>query len=155
MKAKTALILIVVVAFAAGLYAQAAVATPSVGVTREDVGRATIAKRSPISAQLGSDVVVQHLTVAPGGSSGWHSHPGAAVVLVQSGTFNLYRDVRNRCRHHVFVAGSGFVERAGEVHLGRNESTTTPVEIIVTYFNVPAGTDAVRIDEPDPGVCHL
>ena len=55
----------------------------------------------------------------------------------------------------VFVAGSSFVERAGQVHLGRNESTTTPVEIIVSYFNVPAGTDAVRIDEPDPGVCHF
>jgi quercetin dioxygenase-like cupin family protein len=155
MKAKTALILVVVVAFAAALYAQGAMATPSEGVTREDVGKATIAQRAPISAKLGSDVVVQHLTVAPGGSSGWHSHPGAAVALVQSGTFNLYRDVRNRCRHSVFVAGSGFVEPAGQVHLARNESATTPVEIIVTYFNVPAGTGAVRIDEPDPGVCHL
>jgi quercetin dioxygenase-like cupin family protein len=64
---------------------------------------------------------MQHVTVAPGGTTGWHSHPGAAVILVKSATFNLYRDVDNHCRHNVFVAGSGFVERAGQVHIGRNE----------------------------------
>jgi quercetin dioxygenase-like cupin family protein len=155
MKAKTALILIVVVAFAAGLYAaQAAMATPPSGLTREVLAQSTIALRSRISAKVGSDVVVQHVTVAPGGTTGWHSHPGAAVILVKSGTFNLYRDVHNRCRHNVFVAGSGFVERAGQVHIGRNESTTTPVDIIATYFNVPVGGSVV-IDQPDPGVCHF
>jgi hypothetical protein len=78
----------------------------------------------------------------------------ADVILVTSGTFNLYRDVDGRCRHRVFAAGSGFVERAGQVHIGRNQSTTTPVEIIATYFNVPADGSVV-IDQPDPGVCHF
>ena len=127
MKAKTAVILIVVVAFAAGLWAQAAMATPPVGQTRELLAESTIALRHRISAPVGTDVVVTHITFAPGGTTGWHSHPGATVVLVKSGIFNLYRDVNGRCRHSVFVAGSGFVEGPGEVHIGRNESATTPL----------------------------
>jgi quercetin dioxygenase-like cupin family protein len=155
MKAKPALILVLLMVLVTALYAQAAMATPPSGITREVLAESTIALRAPVSAQLGSDVVVQHVTIAPGGTTGWHSHPGAAVILVKSGIFNLYRDVNDRCRHNVFVAGSGFVERAGQVHIGRNESATTPVEIYATYFNVPAGTGSVVIDQPDPGVCHF
>ena len=155
MKAKTAGILIVVVAFAAGLWAQAAMATPPVDQTRDVLAQSTIALRHRISAPVGTDVVVTHITFAPGGTTGWHSHPGATVVLVKSEIFNLYRDVNGRCRHRVFVAGSGFVEGPGEVHIGRNESATTPLDVIVTNFNVPAGTGATRIDEDDPGVCHF
>ena len=155
MKAKTAVILIVVVAFAAGLWAQAAVATPPVDQTREVLAESTIALRHRISAPVGTDVVVTHITFAPGGTTGWHSHPGATVVLVKSGIFNLYRDVNGRCRHSVFVAGSGFVEGPGEVHIGRNESATTPLDVIVTNFNVAAATGATRIDQDDPGVCHF
>ena len=155
MKAKAAPILIVLVAFAATLYAQAAMATPPVGLTREVLAESTIALRHRISAPLGTDVVVTHITFAPGGTTGWHSHPGATVVLVKSGIFNLYRDVNGRCRHSVFVAGSGFVEGPGEVHIGRNESATTPLDVMVTNFNVAAGTGETRIDQPDPGVCHF
>jgi hypothetical protein len=46
---------------------------------------------------VGTDVVVTHITFAPGGTTGWHSHPGATVVLVKSGIFNLYRDMDGRC----------------------------------------------------------
>jgi quercetin dioxygenase-like cupin family protein len=125
-----------------------------VGLTREILAQSTLTLRNPISAPLGSDAVVQHVTIAPGGTTGWHSHPGAAVILVKSGTLNLYRDVNDHCRHNVFVAGSGFVERAGQVHIARNQSTTTPIDIYATYFNVPNGGSVV-IDQPDPGVCHF
>jgi hypothetical protein len=91
MKAKTAAILVVVAAFAAGLWAQAALATPPVDQTREVLAQSAIALRQRISAPVGTDVVVTHLTFAPRGISGWHAHPGATVVLVKPGIFNLYR----------------------------------------------------------------
>jgi quercetin dioxygenase-like cupin family protein len=152
MRGRLALILAVLAAVAAILFTQAAVATPPSGITREVLAQSTVARHATIVVKRGTDVVVQHVTVAPGGTTGWHSHPGAAVILVKSGAFTLYRAKSHRCVGHTYTAGTGFVERPGDVHIGRNESTTTPVEIYATYFNVPVGGSVV-IDEPDPGTC--
>jgi quercetin dioxygenase-like cupin family protein len=152
MRGRLALILAVLAAVAAILFTQAAVATPPSGITREVLAQSTVARHATIVVKRGTDVVVQHITVAPGGTTGWHSHPGAAVILVKSGAFTLYRAKSHRCVGHTYTAGTGFVERPGDVHIGRNESTTTAVEIYATYFNVPVGGSVV-IDEPDPGTC--
>jgi quercetin dioxygenase-like cupin family protein len=152
MKRRLALILAVLAAFGAALYAQVAFATPPSGLTREILAQSTISQHATIVVKPATDVVVQHVTVAPGGSTGWHAHPGAAVILVKSGTFTLYHAKDPTCTGHTYTAGMGFVERAGDVHIGRNESTTTPVEIYATYFDVPVGGSVV-IDEPNPGTC--
>jgi quercetin dioxygenase-like cupin family protein len=152
MNRRLVLIIAVLAAFAAIFFTQAAVATPPSGLTREVLAQSTIAQHATIVVKPSTDVVVQHVTVAPGGSTGWHSHPGAAVILVKSGAFTLYRAKSHGCVGHTYTAGMGFVERAGDVHIGRNESTTTPVEIYATYFNVPVGGSVV-IDAPDPGTC--
>ena len=34
-----------------------------------------------------TDVVVQTTTYAPGGFSGWHTHPGFVLVVVESGAY--------------------------------------------------------------------
>jgi quercetin dioxygenase-like cupin family protein len=152
MKGRVALIIAVLAALAAILYAQAAGATPPSGITREVLAQSTLARHATIVIKPSTAVVVQHITVAPGGTTGWHSHPGAAVILVKSGAFTLYRVKSPTCAGHTYAAGTGFVERAGDVHIGRNESTTTPVEIYATYTNVPPGGSVV-IDQPDPGTC--
>ena len=152
MKGRVVMIIAVLVASAASLYTQVASATPPSGLTREILAQSTVAGHATIVVKPSTDVVVQHVTVAPGGSTGWHSHPGAAVILVKSGAFTLYRAKSHGCTGHTYTAGMGFVERAGDVHIGRNESATTPVEIYATYFNVPNGGSVV-IDEPDPGTC--
>jgi quercetin dioxygenase-like cupin family protein len=153
MKGRLVLIIAVLTALAASLYAQVASATPPSGLTREILAQSTIARHATIVVKPSTDVVVQHVTVAPGGSTGWHSHPGAAVILVKSGAFTLYRAKSHTCSGHTYTVGTGFVERAGDVHIGRNESTTTPVEIYAAYFNVPTGGSVV-IDEPNPGICR-
>jgi len=43
-----------------------------------------------ISAKGVSDVYVTTNVVEPGGTSGWHTHPGPRVVVVKSGTATLY-----------------------------------------------------------------
>jgi hypothetical protein len=42
----------------------------------------------------------------------------------------------------------------GHVHIGRNQSSSQNVELLVTYFDVPPG-GAFRIDAVDPGNCSF
>jgi quercetin dioxygenase-like cupin family protein len=107
-----------------------------------------------------SDVAVQQVTIAPGGSTGWHSHPGPAVVIVKSGSFTLYDGDDRKCRGTTYsvepgsLVGKVFIDEGrGHVHIGRNEGSTN-TELYVTYLDVPAGA-LPRIDVPDPGNCRF
>ncbi len=97
------------------------------------------------------DAVVQTIAFQPGGSTGWHSHPGALVVTVKSGTVTRYEA---SCQKNAYSAGQAFVEMGPEhLVLVRNEGTE-PAEVYVTYL-VPAGTAnaALRVDQAAPSVC--
>ena len=99
-----------------------------------------------------TDTVVLTTTIAPGGSTGWHSHPGPAFIVVTQGTITLYDGNDPTCTPHRYGPGTGFFDPGfGHVHLARNEGTT-PVTEVVTYLNVPPG-GSPRIDEPAPGNC--
>jgi hypothetical protein len=111
-----------------------------------------------ITLQKPSDVAVQQVTIAPGGSTGWHSHPGPAVVIVKSGSFTLYDGDDRKCRGTTYSVdpaspvGKVFIDEGrGHVHIGRNEGSTN-TELYVTYLDLPAGA-LPRIDVPDPGNC--
>lgn len=97
------------------------------------------------------DVVVRQLTIAPGGSSGWVSHPGPQYVVVTQGTLSLYEGDDATCTAQRFSAGEGFVGIPGDVHILRNEGST-PLTFVVTFLDVPVG-GAFRIDAPSPGNC--
>ena len=94
-------------------------------------------------------VVTATATFEPLGSSGWHAHPGVVLVTVVSGSVVVYNE---DCEATVQAAGSAFVESGGDAGLVRNESTTTPAVVNVTYI-VPAGTPntGLRIDKANPG----
>ena len=98
-----------------------------------------------------SDVYVQSNVWAPGGSSGWHTHPGHSLITVTAGTVTAYHGDDCRCRPHVYTQGMGFVDAGGDhVHNLRNEGTEEARTITVQL--IPA--DATRrIDAPDPGNC--
>lgn len=91
------------------------------------------------------DFATNMVTILPGGSSGWHFHPGVTLVSVASGSVVRYDA---HCTATVFAAGSAFVESGDHPLLVRNE-TATPAVNIVTFL-VPAGV-ATRIDSPNPG----
>jgi len=97
------------------------------------------------------DVVMRQLTIAPGGSSGWHAHPGPVFVLVTQGTVTNYEAKDSSCTGRRISAGEGFVEPPRDVHMVRNEGSTTAV-MVVTFLDVPVG-GAFRIDMPRPGNC--
>jgi len=98
-----------------------------------------------------SDVYVQSNTWQPGGTTGWHTHPGHSLIIVTAGQVTAYEGDDPRCRPHVYSQGMGFVDPGGDhVHNIRNEGTVEAKTIAVQL--IPA--DATRrIDAPDPGVC--
>jgi quercetin dioxygenase-like cupin family protein len=112
----------------------------SSGITRAEVGRGGVGEPYTVSGDKGSDVVVQTVRIEPGGSSGWHTHPGPEVAIVKSGRLILFDGTDSKCRSEVFTAGQTFA-RQGHIHLGKNAGNE-PVEIVVTYFNVPPGGPA-------------
>jgi quercetin dioxygenase-like cupin family protein len=97
------------------------------------------------------DIVMRELTILPGGSSGWHSHPGPTYVIVIQGTDSLYEAKDPECSARNYLPGEGFVELPGDVHISRNEGATNTV-LLVTFLDVPVG-GAFRLDAPRPGNC--
>ena len=134
-----------------------ATATPGPGTTAQTIGRATMPAAHLNSGDFtlrqmkDADAVTVIVNFEPGGTTGWHLHPGPVVNLVTAGTVTYYRGDDPACTPHRFTTGQGFWDAGGDVHIVRNEGTT-PATIVVTFLNVPPGT-AARIDEPAPGNC--
>jgi quercetin dioxygenase-like cupin family protein len=150
MNARGALVLVVVgavVTFAAA----AALATPGSGfIERTVVARGTLAPQFKIKLQDSSspgDVVVQHFILGPGGYSGWHFHPGPAIVTIASGELTL--DQAMDCSSRTYGAREVIVEPAQHVHQVRNTGTAN-LEFWVTFLDVPVGSPQ-RIEADDPG----
>ena len=110
--------------------------------------RATFAAASTITSGAERDVLVQQVTIGPGGHSGWHSHPGASVVYLESGALSIYGA---NCVKQSYTAGQGFVEPGDHLTLARNEGAA-PAVLRVVFFNVPVAGSA-RIDQPEPSTC--
>lgn len=106
-----------------------------------------------IHAPAAQDTVMQQIVIGPGGSTGWHSHPGPAVALIKTGTLALFSSEDPTCTPRIYQPGQAFVDHGqGHVHLARNLSLTENVEVWVTYFDVPPGGSA-RVDAANPGNC--
>jgi quercetin dioxygenase-like cupin family protein len=127
-------------------------ATPPEGLTNVLLARGTNTSHGTIPLKFGEDVVMTQITVDPGGSSGWHSHPGGAIIIVKEGTLTVYSPVGHRCRTSTYSAGQAFIERPGEVDQVINNGSV-PYVLYVTFPRVPPGGSA-RTDEPDPGTCR-
>jgi quercetin dioxygenase-like cupin family protein len=142
---------VLVVAFGALFVAFNAVpgsATPPSGQTTTLLARGTYQDPGTIPIKQGMDIVVVKNEFAPGGSSGWHSHPGGAVVVVQAGSLTFHRAHGGNCEVTVYSAGQSFIERPGEVVEGENLGSVNAI-VFVTFPSVPAG-GATRTDEPAP-----
>jgi quercetin dioxygenase-like cupin family protein len=74
--------------------------------------------------------------IAPGASTGRHTHPAPRFVYVLEGSVVLEMDGKPP---RTFTVGEGFVEPPGEVHNFRNASTTAPAKAI-GFQIAPKGT---------------
>jgi len=142
------------------MIAATALATMASGVTSTMFAQGTVddldvkAKTGDWKVKLDtkgqSQVVVSENRVAPGGTFGWHSHPGPSIVVVKSGVSTFYSGDDPNCTPQVHPAGTAYVDPGGSVHIARNEGSEDLV-VVVTRI-IPAGAPQ-RIDEPNPGNC--
>jgi quercetin dioxygenase-like cupin family protein len=99
-----------------------------------------------------SDLYVIDNKFAPGGTSGWHSHPGPSLIFVVAGTITNYTSDDPSCTPQVYTAGQSFVDPGGDdMHILRNEDGAVTAETIAVQF-LPQGATR-RIEEPSPGNC--
>jgi quercetin dioxygenase-like cupin family protein len=145
------LVLLLLGVMGAAAYGGIALATPPSGLVNILLARGTDASDGTLPIQVGTDIVMSQITVDPGGSSGWHSHPGGAIIVVKTGTPTRYRSIGSQCESTTFGPGDAFIEQPGEVDDVVNASAT-PYVLYVTFPRVPPGGSA-RIDEADPGNC--
>lgn len=128
-------------------------ATPPSGLRGDTPVRGTLpndirAKADGVKFQTSGaiDVVVQTLTVGPGGYSGWHTHPGVVLVVVESGLVTL----QVGCSINTYSAGQSFYETGLTPVMARN-MTAHDYVLRVTYV-VPKGAavrrDVLAIDAP-------
>jgi mannose-6-phosphate isomerase-like protein (cupin superfamily) len=115
-----------------------AFATQPVGVDAVTISQATVD---------GTDYITREITIAPGGSTGWHFHNGRVFGVVREGM--LTRTMAD-CSNVVSPEGSPVTEDSGPdaLHNGRNLGPV-PVKLWVDYIQ-PAGTP-LSVDVPDPG----
>jgi len=100
-----------------------------------------------------SDLYVQSNVWAPGGTTGWHTHPGHSLILVTAGAITAYEGDDPSCTPHVYTAGMGFVDPGGgHVHVLRNEGIVEARTIAVQL--IPSGATR-RIDADAPAACPL
>jgi quercetin dioxygenase-like cupin family protein len=159
MRRKWAWALLVIVPGVA-VFAGTVLATPPSKVTPTEFGVGSFGRinatgtigawSATMKTTRASDLHVGSNRIAPGGSFGWHSHPGPSFVIVKSGTATFYMGADPACKPHRVRAGSGFVDRGLAVHVVRNEGRVDLVTVFVSF--VPKGAER-RIDEPDPGNC--
>jgi quercetin dioxygenase-like cupin family protein len=100
------------------------------------------------TTDAGTDYIFREITIAPGGSTGWHSHPGRLFGTVKDGV--LLHNRADCSVDGVYITGQSVVEKGGPdyVHIGRNIGPT-PLVLDILYVN-PAGAP-LSVDAPDPG----
>jgi quercetin dioxygenase-like cupin family protein len=146
----------------AALIVAPALATPQTGLTAEQVAKGSFGEinvkthnfpphKVKLKTKANSDVYVIRNTFDPGGSSGWHTHPGPSLITVTKGEITAYEGDDLKCTPTLYRAGEGFVDPGdGHVHLLRNE-TSAPAETVAVQI-LPKDA-ARRIDADDPGNC--
>ena len=98
-----------------------------------------------------SDLYVQSNVWAPGGTTGWHTHPSHSLIIVTAGTLTAYDGDDPACTPHVYTAGMGLVDEGGDhTHVIRNEGSVEARTVAVQL--IPAGATR-RIDAEGNAAC--
>ncbi len=136
-----------------------AMASPPSGVTPTVLARGTYDAFKVMSYPEGSglfkaeakratDVVVRRHQYAPGGSTGWHSHPYPVFITVIEGQLTFYAYDDPTCTPIVVSAGQGYVD-SGNGHLGRNETGAPATDVSVIMAPV-GGAFRGELSAPAP-----
>jgi quercetin dioxygenase-like cupin family protein len=156
---RRAILLVAVGVTVLALVVGAALATPPSGATTTLIARATLGKFEEQnqgieveSERRSADLAIARVVLEPGGSTGWHHHPGVGPAAVKSGTVTFYDA---DCDKTVYTAGEGFFESHDEPMLVRNRGDRKAVFYVA--FIIPTSTppEGLRIDDPQPKNCNV
>ena len=86
----------------------------------------------------GTEMFVQHVRLGANAATGWHTHPGPALVAVVDGSVTYQDAEATRCVDTTYTAGEGFVDR-GFGHVHRAIAGPAGVDFYVTYL-LPRGS---------------
>jgi hypothetical protein len=129
------------------------------------VARGTDMSDGSLRLKEGLDIVVAMNTIHKGGSSGWHAHPGGAIVVLgcvpdpESGVcqseLTTWEPIGRHCRVTTYHQGESFVERPGQTLIAINTGSTDTI-VYAMFPGVPVGVvGGQRIDRPQPNHCPL
>jgi quercetin dioxygenase-like cupin family protein len=139
----------------------AALATPPSGLTSTLLARGSVSRHDRIQLLAGltrqikpasSDVAMVRATLAPGGTTGWHDHPGPSMVILATGTLTISEAKGRGCRVTEVSAAGG--QKAffhpDDVHRFDNKGKTV-AELYITYFAPTATPLLIDAPEAPPG----
>jgi len=119
--------------------------TPAVGTLA--AGQRVNTDRLKFQTKDPADVATFSVTYDPLGFSGWHTHPGIVIVVVNSGS--VIRQVG--CNVHTYTAGESFVE-SDEQPVGQVTNPSDAIPAVLTVMQItPHGSP--RRAEADPPTC--
>jgi quercetin dioxygenase-like cupin family protein len=95
-----------------------------------------------------ADVLVQHVRLGANAATGWHTHPGPAIVTVVDGSLT-YEDA---CGSTPYGPGQGFLDR-GFGHVHRAIAGPNGADFYVTYI-LPSGSAAHVVSANSPTSCR-
>lgn len=87
---------------------------------------------------------VRTLVLPPGGSTGWHQHPGTEMSIVKAGTITVL--LGPDCEPAEYAAEDALLIPSNTPHMARNDAAED-AELVVTYLLAP---DAPERSEVPP-----
>ncbi|MET9232093.1 cupin [Lentzea sp. NPDC003310] len=139
MRRTSRLALIAAIGLAATAAPAVAQATPGTGVTAVTIFDHTVGD---------TQYVLKEITIAPGGATGWHYHPGPVRGVVAKGVLTHHD---SSCAVDGVYRPGQFIDDphgTGYVHIGRNLAEV-PLVLEVLYQN-PVG-NPLAVSTPNPG----
>ena len=150
------------VALIGGLVAGSALATPVMNATAETARGPLVDRplavnwkfapgnRVKLQTKGPMELAFQRIVITPGGTLGWHSHPGPTLVTVRAGTLSFYH--AEACTQEVeYATSQSFSNLPDEIHLARNEGPEDVVLFAIYFVPVRTPPLALRTDQPSPG----
>jgi hypothetical protein len=123
------------------------------GIARTEESNVEMKDPIRIKEKAGSQVIVSHITVAPGGHTLWHYHPGPHIVSVDKGEVEVYE---TDCTFTKYETNTGFFDPGPtlhpHIHTLRNPSPTESAEVVITDIRVGDPRPAIPAD-PQPAPC--
>jgi quercetin dioxygenase-like cupin family protein len=137
----------------------AALATPPSGETSTPLARGQLLATANVNRKVTGghvriktqgalDALMLQITIAPGGTGGWHTHAGPLISVVKQGTLTI---IDAKCKRQDITAGHAFISPGSSPIKDENRGTV-PVAFNVTFL-IPHGAASPRVDAPAPAGC--